>query len=313
MRGTVMSETPADGVKIRLADGTVLTVPPTQVDHVVYDDSKAGTSAEPAAPPANAPSTGPSKPDTSSPITPRRSGRLIITTTAPGKIFIENGERGQAPLDIPSIEEGTHIIRVEFTGGGSTTTRVSVAPDGITRITVEQSEGARAFADRRGAHVVISAEETVDVGKISMIGTRVAPYINLGASPGFDFRVGPQLMMGVGHLEKVDDSKFAWSLAAALQLRFNAGSVYTFWFGGNVGAWSINSAVSGYFGSGTIPTEVHLSPFVTAEVSPLTLRFGEHHEFEVGYTAGLGDIIAPAGGTLVFENFLGVSYLLPAF
>src|SRR5262249_49139105 len=52
MRGSVMVEDPQRGVRIKLIDGTVKTVPPSDVDHVDYAQS---ASAPRAAPPAHAP------------------------------------------------------------------------------------------------------------------------------------------------------------------------------------------------------------------------------------------------------------------
>ncbi|MEO7109256.1 MAG: PEGA domain-containing protein [Polyangiaceae bacterium] len=304
MRGTVMSETPTDGVKIKLADGTVQSIAAAEIDHVVYDGA---TSAPQSAAPTQTPQ-GPSKPDTSS--SPLQPGRLVITTTASAHIFIDGGERGTAPLDIPAIDQGTHAIRVVFDSGGSQTTRVSVMPNQTTSLNLEPSEAARAFGDRRGVHFGGTAELMTSVAKVNGAGARIAPFVNIGASPGFDFRVAPEIVFGVGHQEKVDDSKLMWSLGAAAQLRFNVGALYTLWFGANVGAWSLNGLPSN--SETIVAQQTRLSPYFFFEASPVTIRFGEHREFEIGYTAGIGAVINN-NVSLAFENLVGVSYLLPSF
>lgn len=50
VRGTVLEESPQTGVSVRVADGTIRTIPAAEVDHVVYPASGGATPPEPPRP-----------------------------------------------------------------------------------------------------------------------------------------------------------------------------------------------------------------------------------------------------------------------
>jgi hypothetical protein len=265
------------------------------------------------------------------------SGRLVIKATEPGKVFIDGGERGVAPIDVPDLPAGTHTIRVEFDEGGSSTLRVSVMANQTTDINVEPSAGAKVFAFRRGVHLGATAEGTIYTGSssISMLGARLSPFINYGATPGVELRVGP--VVGIGQYTSLvyagngtatgtDQSSTYFQIGAHASLRLDLGAFYVIAIGAGAGFLDAPATPPTTAAAAATAATRQLAPYIVAEVSPLTIRFGARREFELGYTFGIGafsvqrnDGSVSSSGQVgsdfksIIENMVGFTYVLPSF
>jgi hypothetical protein len=308
VRGTVIEEDPKAGVRIKLADGSFRTVTHAQVDRVEY----APAEAPPPVPVVPAPAAAAVVAPTS------LGGRLVVTGTAPGNVFLDRGQVGRTPLDLPAVPAGFHRVTVEFDGGGNTTKLVTVIANQTTEVAVERSASAGVFAYRSGVHLGVTADGLAYAGDLKGIGGGVMPFVNFGLSPGIDLRLGAMLNASNNGRKNEDATGgSAWSFGGSATLRVNLGSFYTMSIGGRFGYMHVKTdelseqpSSDGTFVL-TPVADVRAAAFVAGEVSPLTFRFGPHREIEAGYDAVVGAI--PGKTHAFLDNELQLTYLFTQF
>ena len=268
------------------------------------------------------------------------TGKVNVEAPAPATVFIDDGQVGRTPLHLDNVPYGRHRIRVTFDEGGSWSQRVTIFSGADVALKAEFPAMTRAFEDRRGLHFGATGEYFFGVANVSAMGARITPYVNFGVSPVVELRLGVPLMIASG---VSDGSRFGYdefsqlALSAGVEgtVRLNLAPFYTITFGatGGLWLWAGTFTVDCYYYQ-TSNCSTSDPPWVSTavgtgylllEISPITIRFGAHHEFEVSYTAALG-VVGKYGATGtpsnpgvgsygiggMFANFFGFSFT-PSF
>jgi hypothetical protein len=178
LKGQVKSEDPRTGVKIRLADGRERVVSAAEVERVEYEDQ--APAAPPAAPPPSA-------------VPAARAGEVAIEVAEPAEVFIDGELAGKAPVHRGGMPLGRHKVKVAFEGGGATTQTVWLEAGKVITVSLSPDATELAFRPRRGMSVgasldaiaVLAPETPTPYG-----GVRGTVFLNVGASPVADLRIG---------------------------------------------------------------------------------------------------------------------------
>ncbi|HET8937211.1 MAG TPA: PEGA domain-containing protein [Polyangiales bacterium] len=120
VRGSVMSRDSAQGVVVRLADGSIRTVPESTVAYV------------------GLPGTG----------------GCVIDGEEPGSVTVQDETHGRTPFALNNLWPGTYRVNVEFDGGRSTEQEIVVHTGHIERVTVPLPESRKVRANDEGGWIV---------------------------------------------------------------------------------------------------------------------------------------------------------------
>jgi hypothetical protein len=245
-------------------------------------------------------------------------GSLRVEASKPGRVFVDGGEVGVAPADVHDLAARRHRVRVDFDEGGSEERLVLITNNDTTKVVIEVSEARTIFnRTRKGAHLGVSAEPIFmyayhsDTGEAFSGGSpqdffsgspsyaygggRITAALNVGLSPGADFRVGAFATEAFGaHGELAP-------FGGLVAFRFNIGSVYSMEFGlegGYAAGTTLNFAThctsESEIGNSSLPTTqicrapvFQPGPFFGPEWSLASFRFGKLQQFEVELRQGL--------------------------
>jgi hypothetical protein len=297
LRGQVMEEDPVSGVRIKLPDGQVRTVPADKVDRVKYGK----TGGDPS-PPAALP-----RPPSTTSAAASTAGTVRVSSTEPGTVFVDGGQVGKMGtegFEISGLTPGLHRVKVEFDSGGSGEERVTVSAGSTADVSMEASTARQVFRHREGAHWGIGVGPFLEVSpvykwRLSVCsatgctatdekkdrsvggGAAIEGLFNFGLAPAVDFRASLQVGVGGGI-----QGRFAFAPSALVGLRFNLGSIYTMAVGFRAGVAigeAPGSGDPGYVDGSSSAVVPHFGP----EVSILSFRFGESREFELDASAVL--------------------------
>jgi hypothetical protein len=302
VRGTVIQEDPAQGVRVRLLDGTFRSIPAKDVKKVEY----AGSSAPTEAPPEPTPAPAPQMPAAG-------IGSIHVEAPAPGTVVVDGGEVGRAPADVAAAAVGRHRVRVEFDDGGSSEKIVLVQGGATTRVMVDLPPAQLAFAARKGIHFGAEAGPVgpfvfVGGGPVSTdvdFGFVFKGFVNFALAPGVDFRVG-------GAVTPLGGGPSGVLLSIPASFRFNLGSVYTMSVGVEAGVGVLNPANTNNFEEGASPGKAGAYGFIGPTASIFGLRFGEHRQYEITATEGLlyfpGSVSVNEGTNFIESGGIGIAF-----
>jgi hypothetical protein len=198
VRGTVIVEDPATGVRIRLADGTIRNIPAKEVKTVQYEGqapaSPVPNPASPALVVPVAPVAPVAPPPPAAPV-PAGVGSIHVETTEPATVTVDGGVVGKSPADVHEAAAGRHQVHVDFEGGGSRE-EVVLVQNGQTssvKLEVPASELQRRAAEKE-ADIQRRAAEKEAAAKLA---ARQAVWDNWRFGIGLDFGVaGGQAVYG---------------------------------------------------------------------------------------------------------------------
>jgi hypothetical protein len=294
VRGTVVSEDPAQGIRIRLADGTIRNIAAKDVKKVEYAGEASTTEVPP--PPAPAAPAAP----------PEAVGSIHVETAAPATVLIDGGIVGKAPADVSAAAAGRHRIHVDFDDGGSRDQIVLVQGGQTAKLMVDRPPMQEIFASHRGLHLGFAGELTLIAG---IFGDATTP-LNFGGGAAFLAQYGVSPGVDVRATAFVDATGGTFGflpLGASLGVRFNLGSVYTMGLGFRGGVGIIAGS------NGSTP-----GPFFGPELSLIGFRFGEQRQFSVELTQRLAFYFFSGADTAeyrqsdtdgTFENAITFTYL----
>ncbi len=169
VRGTVIEEDPAEGVRIRLADGTTRSLKANVVKQVLYADSPP-PSARPAAHAAPAQVAAP----------PPGAGAIHVEAAGPpGMVSVDGGRVGSTPVDVRSAGVGQHLVHIDFDGGRSWQSMVLVQGGQTANIKLGAPE-------RRSLGMMISGVVVTGVATVMLpVGLGLLFAHHSDCSPGF--------------------------------------------------------------------------------------------------------------------------------
>ena len=211
-------------------------------------------------------------------LAPVMTGGIHIAAVSPARVSVDGQDKGALPLDMPDLYPGAYHVRVELQDGTVDERNVEVVPGRMSRIFIDPSAEALAWAARRGAHLAAEAGVGLAIRrKGSWKGAEggLGGYLNVGIIPQVEFRAGLRLRYGsLGQLNSVT------LLEIPVSFRFNLGTIYTIAWGATVGKRWTNGNVDGWLYPET-------GYFFGPEVSLLTFRFGRRRQFEVAAVQSL--------------------------
>jgi hypothetical protein len=256
------------------------------------------------APVAAAPSS-----QSSAPVAPPnpQMATLRVNADQPAMVVLDGETKGITPLEVRDLASGNYQLRVVLKDGTDHEEQVQLAVGETRRVFVTTSRGphgrAAGVAVRLGLEggggLWINATDGDPGG-----GPIVGAFSNVALSSVVEFRVGARVGFGV-----VGNNWGAMgSLTAPANFRFKLGPTYTMMVGTNIGAVLANGDVA---------------PYVGAEASVLTFRFGNEGQFEIGVVGGVGAVVpaversvqvgSPGTYTTLHHTFGAFAYSNAAF
>jgi hypothetical protein len=250
VRGIVVEEDPAKGVRIKLPGGELRAIPAKDVDRVVY-----GAAPSPAPPPPPAPAPVP----TMSP-SPVAMGALQIVSTEPARASLDGGEVGPTPT-LVNATAGGHRVEVVFDDGGTAQRFVYVRGGATETVTLAPSGAHRAWHAHAGPHFGFDAGFSFDFdGKPHTYGGGTVGFVyNQGLTQAMELRVGVAAVIA-------DGKAFVIGAEVPVWLRFHLGATYLMGVGVHAGLLSVGGNAGGAFGP---------------SASVLGFRFGPSRDWEI--------------------------------
>ena len=215
-------------------------------------------------------------------ITQVMTGGIHVAAVGPAKVSVDGQDKGMLPLDMPDLYPGTYHVRVELQDGTVEERSLDVGAGRMTRVFIDPSAEALAWAGRKGAHLAVEAGAGLSVGrKGSWKGGQgsLGVFLNVGIVPQVDFRAGLRLRYGsLGQLHSVT------LMEIPVTFRFNLGTIYSIAGGVVLGKrWTNGNTDDGWL-------HPESGYFFGPEVSLLTFRLGSKRQFEV---AAVQSVIFP--------------------
>ncbi len=275
VRGSVVVEDPAQGVRIRLADGTIRNIAAKDVKKVEYSGAPVAAEAPPIVAPV-APVVAAPQPLQAA------AGSIHVETAAPASVTVDGGLVGKAPANVKAAAVGRHLVHVDFDGGGSQQQVILVQGGETANVRLELPPAQQAFADRRGVHFGVEGGLIAPAVLNGVaFGANAAAFLNLAIAPAVDTRF---YVSGQG----VTGNWGGPGFSVGARFRFNLGSIYTMGLGleGGLQFYTPGSNETVCFGeSCSRPTNSQAAfGFLGPTCSLFGFRFGEHRQFELTLT-----------------------------
>jgi hypothetical protein len=289
VRGSVIEESPKDGVKILLENGTTYVVPAAQVKEVHYGTAKSTnpTPTPPVAPPRPAPRKGSARPmATVSVSIAEGAGKVFVTDNYSARELRQPKGRvvAGAPMTL-QLAEGEWEVEVEFDDGGAASE--TLYADAKTPSELRLSSWLQSH---RGVHLGIMGYMQAGYLYRGVIGPRIDVFADLALAPACDLRLGGAVGMFLFPDPRSSDTSIAAELSAVAHFVFNVpGGVYRPYVGasggvvlGDIGSQSTEYDFFPPKPASPVTVKVH------AELSLLHFSFGSKRSFDLDFSAGGG-------------------------
>jgi hypothetical protein len=302
VRGAVIEESPTNGVRVLLDDGTTYTVPAPQVKEVHYDGAATGRTAPPGAP-ASTVANGRATSGPMGTIVLRigaGSGRVTVTDVN-SPLAVEQ-PRGRIVAGTPvtlELAEGPWVVEVEFADGGVDSASVYAEPNVRAEVQLESW-----VPSHKGVHLGFVGHLQAGLLGLFAIGPHLAVFANLNPVSWCDLRLGgaaaflgfpdPDSRTKVGRAE----------LSAFAHVVFNVpGGVYRPYVGVNAGAYLGDFVFErfNYFPDESAPA----MPKVEFDLSVLHFNFGAKRQFDLDFAGSGGVLIHPLDGSFAGPVAMG--------
>jgi hypothetical protein len=257
-----MSKDPATGVVLRLIDGTSRTFPTASVVYVGF----VGT------------------------------GGLYIEGEEPAKVIVQDEIEGRTPFAMTNLAGGTYRVKVEFDGGGTVETEITVHVGRIERANIPLPE-IRRFSKDHGWAIVGGPLLGVSDDR-GMFGFEALVGHYFALSPTVEVRISA----GLG-LISIEGDATGPELFVNPALRVNLSPVYAMELGLQLGA-TTTRVTSGY---PDYLSESQLEGAIGLRLSLVSLRFGEHRQYEVTLWHSLCTLVS--AGEAQFETGVSFAFL----
>jgi hypothetical protein len=236
---------------------------------------------------------GPDSGGVAAPKASKGTGKLSIQSPAePGNVIVDGKAVGATPLEI-AIEAGSHTIEVEYPGGTHEEKQVRVGAGETAKVLFQPSAMDSVARHRKGLNFGLSFGPSMavplDYGH-PLFGVTATFLLNIGITPGFDFRTGISATGLHRFVEYDPGTQIAAVVPAMLRINWSP------WFSSAAG-------LSAGFALDVRGDDDALYGFsIGPEWSVLTMCAGEARQFELAFVQGIrfGDTPQAYHQSLVF-------------
>ena len=312
VRGTVVEQSPATGVRIKLYDGSVRSFASAEIARVQYADG-----ASPAQPQLAV----------IAPLAPmmRYDGTLAVRTTEPATITVDDTDEAEAPTRIEHLDAGRHVVRVAFLAGGSLSRAFRVRPGEVTEADIEPSDSIKIGRAHSGTHFGFGGAAGFRLQRQTFVpGGSVRGGASWGLTQALELHLNGDVGYYSGSIQNpdyvalfgdrmpectsdqracflTDATQTSIPVRGRLDLEVHLGTVYSMMLGADAGlSVELQGATGHATDTAPIVPNVQVLPLAGIHGSLLTLNFGPKRELGVSVQQGA----LFGSGAPVFEQTL---------
>jgi hypothetical protein len=197
------------------------------------------------------------------------TGGLYIEGEEPAKVTLQDEVEGRTPFTMTNLAGGTYRVKVEFDGGGTVETEIGVHVGRIERVNIPLPEIRRLSKDHGWAFAAGPLLGSSEGHGLYGFDALVGHYFAL--SPTLEVRISA----GLG-IVMIEDFTNGPEFFVNPAFRVNLSPAHAMEFGLQLGA-----TTTGYVPDDSYDAEGKIEGALGVRLSFVSLRFGEHRQYEV--------------------------------